>query len=84
MAGEGLLRSSRPTLRFDAAKRGGGWVGDFREVAEALALYVCVRPKSERARRREIDRDGRTDERTNERTNERKVEGELAKLVQRV
>lgn len=51
MAGEGLLRSSRPTLRFDAAKLGGGWVGDFREVAEALALYVCVcaaRPKSER------------------------------------
>ena len=85
MAGEGLLRSSRPTLRFDAAKRGGGWVGDFREVAEALALYVCVCVlRDPRASETERDRQRRTNGRTNERTNERKVEGELAKLVQRV
>ena len=75
MAGEGLLRSSRPTLRFDAAK--GEEVGsDFREVAEADSLRVCCATR-ERARERDYGR-------TNERTNERKVEGELAKLVQRV
>lgn len=73
MAGEGLLRSSRPTLRFDAAKGGGGWVA-ISGRWQRLTLYVCAaRPESERER-----------ETTDERTNERKVEGELAKLVQRV
>lgn len=49
MAGEGLLRSSRRALRFDAAKGGKGWRFQGEVAAEADSLYVrlflpvCVR-----------------------------------------